>query len=47
MAAKLTIHAYDTFALPVGSSFDDNRQDAISDFEDEYFESCYTELTSE
>ena len=47
LAAELTIHAYDTFAWPVGSTYDDKRQDAISEFEDKYFESCYTELTSE
>ncbi len=46
-AAMLVIPAYDRFAWPSGSGYNENRQNAISDFENHHFEECYTALTSD
>ena len=46
-ATMLVIPAYDRFAWPSDSGYNENRQDAISDFENHHFEECYTGLTSD
>ena len=46
-AALIVMPAYDRAAYPSNSSWNPERQDAIRDFENEYFEECYKGLTSD
>jgi hypothetical protein len=47
MSAPLVMAAYDATAYPDGSPWNGKRQDAIRDFENDMFEQCYEEWTSE
>ena len=47
MSAPLVITAYDVRAYPDGSQWNPERRDVIRDFENEIFEQCYEEFTSE
>jgi len=47
MAGTLVIPAYDSRVYPSSSTFDESRQEDISEFENFHFEECYTGLTSD
>ena len=47
IAASLVIPAYDSTVYPRNSTFDQARQNEISEFENLHFAECYTGLTSD
>ncbi len=47
LSAPMVMAAYDVNAYPDGSTWREKRRDAIRDFENEAFEQCYEEWTSE
>ena len=47
LSAPLVMAAYDVRDYPDGSAWNEERQDAIRNFENESFEECYEKWTSE